>query len=421
MVSLAVLAVGAGVGVWKLRAAPEPAIRFETAAVERGRLGAHATASGTLSALVTVQVGSQVSGRIEKLFVDFNSTVKKGDIIAKIDPPLFEADVQKARANALAASGSLAKAKAEALNAERQYARIKELRASGLASQSELEASESASLSAKAQVDVAKGSVEQARAALHQAEVNLAYTTIRSPIDGVVISRSVDVGQTVAASLSAPTLFTIAEDLRKMQVDTFVAEADVGKLKAGMAATFTVDAFPGRRFKGALREIRNAPQTVQNVVTYDAVIDVDNSALELKPGMTANVTILVADKEDVLKVPNSAFRFRPPAELAPSGSASARPPRERRAGPPGAASAAGTVPADFEQPARSEWKTIWVLRDGRPSPVRIRGGITDGTSTEVVEGELEEGAAVITLAIGGSAPAPASSRGGSPGGMRRMF
>lgn len=443
-----VLAAGLVAGlVWKLRAPSQPEVRFETAPAERGRLSSHVTSSGTLSALVTVQVGSQVSGRIDKLLVDFNSPVKKGEVIARIDPLMFEAEVRKARANVAAASGNLSRSRAEAELAERQRARAQALNAEGLASKADLDTAEAGAISARAQVEALKGTLEQARAALNQAEINLAYTTIKSPIDGVVISRSVDVGQTVAASLSAPTLFTIAEDLRKMQVDTFVAEADVGKLRAGMTARFTVDAFPGRRFKGTVREIRNAPQTVQNVVTYDAVIDVENPELELKPGMTANVTVVVTEKDDVLKVPNAALRFRPGPEVIPSASASAsaegeRPRRGRNGqrsgeaaaagpaevgsaevGPAAVGSAAAAPPsAGGDGEGRREQRTVWVLRDGTPQAVRIRTGITDGTSTEVVEGELREGEQLIVSASGGAAAAPSNTRGGSPGGgMRRMF
>jgi HlyD family secretion protein len=221
--------------------------------------------------------------------------------------------------------------------------------------------------------------VEQARAALHQAQINLAYTTIISPINGVVISRSVDVGQTVAASLQAPTLFTIAEDLQKMQVDTSVAEADVGKLSAGMQATFTVDAYPTERFSGKVRQIRNAPQTVQNVVTYDAVIDVDNQNMKLKPGMTATVSFVYAEKEDVLKVANAALRFRPPASAIPDGGV----PSRRQMAP--------------------DRRVVWLLRDGQAQPVPIRIGVTDGTVTEVVEGAVSDGALAITDSQGGPA------------------
>lgn len=432
---LGLLAAGAIGGlVWYLRQPNEPEIKYETSPVDRGRLAAQVTASGTVSALVTVQVGSQVSGRVEKLNVDFNTQVKKGDIIAKIDAKMFEADVQKSRANLVAASGNLARTKADAELAERQATRVRGLHAEGLSSKADLDTAESAAVSAKAQVEAQKGTVEQARAALQQAEINLAYTVIKSPIDGVVISRTVDVGQTVAASLSAPTLFTIAEDLRKMQVDTFVAEADVGKLRPGAPATFTVDAFPGRRFQGVVREIRNAPQTVQNVVTYDAVIDVENANLELKPGMTANVTVVVAEKDAVLRVPNAALRFRPGPDVL--GSASAGPGGDRpRRGPSGprpptgpagsgemaSPSGAPSGAADGADPrSRGDSRTVYVLANGAPKPVRVRIGITDGNSTELLDGELAEGDPVIVSSTGGAA-ASAAPAGGRPGAGRRMF
>ena len=265
-------------------------LHYDTVKVDTGRIVAKVTATGTVSALVTVQVGSQVSGRIQYLYVDFNAPVKKGQLIAKIDPQLFEAATEQARANLGAAQGNLTKAKAQAVDADRQYRRSRALVARQLIAQAEVDTAQTNAEVAIAQVEAAKGSVAQAQAALHQAQINLAYTDIVSPTNGVVISRNVDVGQTVAASLQAPILFLIAEDLAKMQVDSSVAEADVGKLRANMPATFTVDAYPGERFTGTVRQIRNAPQAVQNVVTYDAVIDVDNSALKLKPGMTANIT-----------------------------------------------------------------------------------------------------------------------------------
>src|SRR5215469_11846852 len=316
---------------WRRRGSAEP--HFDTAAVQRGRLIARVTATGTLSALVTVQVGSQVSGRIAQINVDFNSPVKKGDLIAKIDPQLFDAAVEQAKANYLEAKGNLGKSKVQAVDAERQRIRSKTLLQKELISQADYDTTETNKLAADAQVEVSAGAVEQAKAALHQAQVNLAYTSIISPIDGTVISRNVDVGQTVAASLHAPTLFTIAENLKKMQVDTNVAEADVGRLEPGMIATFTVDAYPSERFQGRIRQIRNAPQTVQNVVTYDAVIDVDNSDLKLKPGMTTNVTVIVAEKDDVLKVPNAALHFTAPPEMIQE--------QIRVAGHPGAKEAGG--------------------------------------------------------------------------------
>ncbi|MDD5562408.1 MAG: efflux RND transporter periplasmic adaptor subunit [Thermoanaerobaculaceae bacterium] len=409
-----VVVIAGGFGWWRMRQAKaNAALQFETARIDRGKIVAKVTASGSLSAIVTVQVGSQVSGRIAALYADFNSKVKKGELIAKIDPQLFQANVAQARANYVAAQGNLAKAKAQALDAERQYKRSVTLAERKLIAQADLDTAQATADAAKAGVDAAVGSVEQAKAQLHSAEVNLAYTDIISPTDGVVISRNVDVGQTVAASLQAPTLFLIAEDLRKMQVDTSVAEADIGQLRTGMSATFTVDAYPTETFVGTVRQIRNAPQTVQNVVTYDAVIDVDNSGLKLKPGMTANCTFIYAEQDDALRVPNAALRFRPPAELLaglnPGGTTGGRGPRG--AGAP-AAGAAGAAPA--KPGGSTDRKTVWVLRAGKPFRVAIRTGVTDGIMSEVVEGDLSVGDSVITDVSGGTAA-------GQRGFAGRMF
>jgi HlyD family secretion protein len=419
------LAVAAAAGAWRWRvAARKVGQRFETVRVERGRIVAKVTATGTLSAIVTVQVGSQVSGRIQALYADYNSRVKRGERIAKIDPQLFLAAVEQARANLLAAEGNLARSEAQAVDAGRQYRRNRALAADKLIAQADLDTAEANSLAADAQVKAARGAVEQARAALSQARVNLAYTDILSPTSGVVISRSVDVGQTVAASFQAPVLFVIAEDLAKMQVDTSVAEADVGRLRDGMDATFTVDAHPGEIFHGRVRQIRNAPQTVQNVVTYDAVIDVDNPDLKLRPGMTANVTFVYAQKEDVLRVPNAGLRFRPPPGLVGDtgsgrGEGNGRPPgRAGGASLPAAAQSAG-APARRAGAEPTDQRTVWILRDGQPAVSTIRTGISDGSFTEVLEGPLAPGDAVITDVIGAGAGARPS--GGMAGAMRRPF
>ncbi len=404
-----VIVAGAGVLVWRA-SARKPRTQFETATVDRGRVVAKVTATGTLSAIVTVQVGSQVSGRISALYADFNSEVRRGQLIAKIDAQLFQAAVEQARANHVAAQGNLAKAKAQAIDAQRQHRRSETLAQQQLIAQADLDTAEANAEVARAQVDAAAGAVEQTRAALHQSEVNLAYTSIVSPTKGVVISRNVDVGQTVAASLQAPTLFVIAEDLAKMQVDTSVAEADVGRLRDGMAVTFTVDAYPSEIFHGAVRQIRNSPQTVQNVVTYDAVIDVANPDLKLRPGMTANVTFVYAEKAEVVRVPNAALRFRPPADLLPGVSGNEA--LGSRAPPPvGSASSRGA--GEARDRAGPDQRTIWVLRGARPSPVRIRTGISDGSLTEVVQGDLQPGDAVITDSMGppgAGQPAPGFRR-----------
>jgi HlyD family secretion protein len=408
------------------RAKAGSALRFVTSKVDRGRIVAKVTASGTLSAIVTVQVGSQVSGRLQKILVDYNSPVHKGELIAKLDPQLFDATHEQARANFSAAKANLTKAQVQAVDAERQFKRAQGLADRKLIAPADLDTAQATADVARAAVDAAKSAVEQARASLHQAEVNLAYTNIFSPTDGVVISRNVDVGQTVAASLQAPTLFVIAEDLRKMQVDTWVAEADIGPLQGGMRATFTVDAYPGERFRGKVRQVRNAPQTQQNVVTYDAVIDVDNSALKLRPGMTANVTFITAERDNALRVPNAALRFRPSGEvraLAGLGPAegAATPAAGRSAGPPAPdGSRSRRRPgAGGPRGEQADERTVWVLTGGKPSPVTLPTGVSDGSMTEVLDGGLKEGDLVITEVTGGSDPAgPGGPRGGFP---RRMF
>jgi HlyD family secretion protein len=365
--------------------AEKPSVAYETAPVARGRIQARVTASGTLSPIITVQVGSQVSGRIQSLGADFNSVVKKGQVIARIDPELFRAAVEQAKANLLVAQSNVTKSEAQVDDARRQADRSRELFSKHLIAQADFDTAETNRRVAEATLDSARSSSVQAEAALHQSKINLDYTTITSPIDGTVISRNVDVGQTVAASLASPTLFLIAQDLKRMQVDTNIAEADVGRLKAGIGALFTVDAYPGDVFHGTIREVRNAPQTIQNVVTYDAVIDVDNSDLRLKPGMTANVTVVFADRADVLRVANAALRFRPPPELTGPGEPFAV-----------AKTTEGSVPVEVSNDRR----TVWVLENGMPRAVEVRIGVSDGTFTELVQSTLPEGAALVTEAIG---------------------
>jgi len=404
-----VLAVAAAFYLRNGRAAP--LARFDTVAVDRGPLVARVTATGILSALVTVEVGSQVSGRLAEINVDFNSPVKKGQVIARIDPLLFRAALEQARANTLSATAAVAKAKAEALNLSRQLTRSQQLREQNLIAQADLDSAEAASQSAVAQVQAAEAQLAQAKAQRSQAEVNLQYTEIIAPVSGTVISRAVSVGQTVAASLQAPVLFTIAEDLRRMQVDTSVAEADVGKLQPGMKTSFSVDAFPGELFEGTIRQIRNAAQTVQNVVTYDAVIDVANPELKLRPGMTANVTFVYAERKDVLRLPNTALRFRPtPEQLGLPGGT----------GPAGGRKAAGAISGE---------KSVYRLEEGAPVAVTIKVGVSDGTLTEVLEASaasvgggagLKEGDRVITAAqqSGASGGAGGASFPGGPTRMR---
>ncbi|HEY3446058.1 MAG TPA: efflux RND transporter periplasmic adaptor subunit [Myxococcales bacterium] len=393
--------------------------RVKTAEVSRGGVTAKITATGTLSALVTVQVGSQVSGRIAELHADFNTAVRKGQLIARIDPQMFQAAVQQSKANLLAAEGNLARSRAQAADASRQFERQKSLAAQKLIAQAELDTAQANAEAGAASIQASQGAVEQAKASLHQAEINLAYTTITSPINGVVISRNVDVGQTVAASLQAPTLFTIAEDLTHMQVDTNVAEADIGKLKPDMAATFLVDAWPQAPFKGKIRQIRNAPITMQNVVTYDAVIDVENPELKLKPGMTANVSVVYAQVDDALRVPNAALRFRPGADLLGDGP-DAGVSGERR-GREGRGEGRGG------EGKGSRPKQVWVLRGDKLVSVKLETGVTDGSFTEITSGEIKEGDQVVTESTepakgsGGGTSNPLGPQQPTGGGMRRVL
>src|SRR6202011_1752395 len=284
---------------------------YQTAAVTRGPITQLVTATGTLNPVVNVQVGSQVSGNIQKLFADFNSEVKAGQVVAQIDPMLFQAAVTQAE-------GDLANAQAALELAKVNAARTQELFTKKNSSQQDLD-------TAMANLHQAEAGVKIKQGALDKAKADLDHCTITSPVDGVVISRNVDVGQTVAASLQAPVIFQIANDLTKMQIDSNVAEADVGAVEVGQDVDFTVDAFPTRTFHGKVVQVRNAPITVQNVVTYDTVIGVNNSDLKLKPGMTANVSIIIAHKDNVLQLKNAALRFRPPDASAATAPSQPRP------------------------------------------------------------------------------------------------
>lgn len=355
---------------------------FQTTPVTRGPITQAVTATGTINPVVNVQVGSQVSGNVQKLFADFNSKVKAGDIVAQIDPILFQATVTQAEGDLASAQAGLELAKASATRTQNLYAKQN---------------------SAQADVDQAQATLHQAEAnvkikegALAKARADLDHCTIKSPVDGEVISRSVDVGQTVAASLQAPILFTIANDLTKMQIDAAIAEADVGVVEIGQEVDFTVDAFPNRTFHGKVVQVRNAPTTVQNVVTYDTVIEVNNAELKLKPGMTANVSVVIAHKDDVLRLANAALRYRP-----------ADAPKETRA----VGGGGGKRPQGGKGGERRTDRTVYVLQNGKPQSVQIHTGISDGVSTEVIDG-LKENDAVVTAQTGPNSAA--SSRSGNP-------
>jgi len=367
---------------------------YQTATVTRGPITQAVTATGTLNPVVNVQVGSQVSGNIAKLFADFNSQVKTGQVVAQIDPALFQATVTQAEGDLASAQAALELAKVNATRTQELFARK-------TSSQADLD-------QAMANLHQAEANVKIKQGALDKAKADLEHCTITSPIDGVVISRNVDVGQTVAASLQAPVIFQIANDLTKMQIDSNVAEADVGVVEVGQNVDFTVDAFPMRTFHGKVVQVRNAPITVQNVVTYDTVIGVSNPELKLKPGMTANVSIIVAHKDDVLQIKNAALRYRPAEAGAAEAGSLARPSGSR---PPGARGGGG-------RERRTSGRTVYVLSGGQPKPVQIKTGISDGVVTEVVEG-LKEGDRVVTAEMT-SAAAPSAPPANPFGGPRRF-
>lgn len=344
--------------------------QFRTLKVEKGRITATVSATGKVNAVVTVQVGSQVSGTIQKLYADFNSRVKKGQVVAQIDPALFQAQVEQAKAKLANDQANVEKAQVVVVDAKRNLRRMEELLSKNLIAQSDKDAAQVAYDSALAGLKAAEAQVQQDQAAVALTETNLRYTTIISPVDGIVISRNVDVGQTVAASLQAPTLFTIAQDLTEMQVDTSVDEADIGKVRVGQEAEFTVDAYPESPFPGTVHDIYNQPIIVQNVVTYDAIIRVKNPDFKLKPGMTANVTIKVGQTDDAVKLPNAALRYRPD-KVSP-------------------------LPSKTE---KANEATVWVLKNGKEVPVQVTPGLSDGSFTEVVAGNLSPGDEVITEKI----------------------
>jgi HlyD family secretion protein len=503
------------------------AAQYMTAKIERGNLRNTVTATGTLQAVTTVQVGSQASGTISALYADFNSVVKKGQIVAQLDPAVSKAQVDQARANLEQARASLTQAKAAVVNsragvsgaqasglaarstvqnnqagvsgaqanvavlkaqqddalsllkqqesllkagviAQRDYdvaetayktaearynqavaqlnqAMLTEQSASsaGIAqSQAQVQQSQAQVQQSQAQVQQAAAQVQQAQAALSLAEVNLSHTTIASPIDGIVVSRDVNVGQTVAASLSAPTLFTIANDLTQMQVIANIDQADIGMVEQAKSVKFSVDAFPGKDFDGKIQQMRINPQNVQNVVTYNVVIDVSNPEQKLKPGMTANLTITIDERNNVLKVPNSALRFMPQdasgqrSSAGGSGNSNGQGRRRQQGDNANGSSQQGSGNQSQFAPASApvlagQTRLVWVLdQDGKPQSRRIKVGLTDGVATEVVEGDLNEGDMVITgQTLTGAnkpqssqSPAPgfgAAPRGGVPGGGGR--
>ena len=342
-------------------------VNYRMGKVSRGDVVLSISATGTLNPVTTVQVGSQVSGTIARLFVDFNDPVKEGELLAQLDPTFLQAAVNEQRAN-------VSRAMAQVQEAERNSARTSDLHQKALVSQADMDAVTTA-------LESARADLLQARAALERAEVNLRYATIRSPINGVVISRNIDVGQTVAASLQAPTLFTIAKDLRKMQVQVTVDEADIGSVKTGQSVSFRVDAYPDDTFDGNVSQVRLGPTLNQNVVTYTVIVAVENPDLKLLPGMTATVTIEVSKRSDVLRVPVQAIRFKPPLEQEEQPSDNGR-------------QSAETGQQEKQQPG-SRHAQVWVLSKDQPVPFRVAVGLQDLQFAELVRTDMKEGDEVI--------------------------
>ena len=395
---LLVAILGGGFAAYRYFFADGAAPTYKFATIESGPITASVAATGTLNPVVTVQVSSQISGQIREILVDFNSTVKAGQLIAQLAPETYEhrvrqaeADLEAARATVAVQQAEIYRAKVNLADAERDYARKQSLVAKNYISSAELDKAQTTLEATRAQMRVVEAQasnsaalVRQREAQVGQARVDLGRTEIRAPVDGIVIKKSVEPGQTVAASLQAPEMFVIARNLSDMQVETAIDEADVGRLQVGQEANFTVDAFPGKRFKGQVMQVRKAAQVVSNVVSYTVVVSAANPELILLPGMTANVRIVTAQKDKVLKVANAALRFRPPGNDEKSALAGRQP------GQTGGGSGMGR--------GRASGGTgkLWVLgSDGKPAAIEVKTGINDGNQTELIEGELQEGREVI--------------------------
>jgi len=427
------LVVVAGVifALTSLKSKKNGAVKYRMETVSKGNIEALVVTSGALNPVKLVEVGSQVSGEIDEIYVDFNSQVKKGEVLAELDQTILKSKIDQAQSNYMSALASLERAEVTLDNLQKKNERAKALFDKNLISIEEKDAAEVSYLGAKTDVTSAKARAEQAKAQLESSKVDLTYATIKSPIDGVVINRLVNVGQTVQASFSAPKLFEIANDLTKMQVECAVDEADIGTVKEGQAVRFSVDAFPNENFKGIVKQVRYAATTTSNVVTYTTIVEVENPELKLRPGMTATVSIITNSAKDVLRVSNAALRFTPsltPEEMQKIGAEmkARADARRAQAGGQAAASAPGAAPDAAQASRRSSFgqggpaagegarqpTQVWAKDpDGKLRMIPVRTGITDGSFTEIVRGDLKEGQEIIAgLASGAAAAATQGNR-----------
>jgi HlyD family secretion protein len=400
-----VAVVGAGIYYYRSDVAAE-APTLNTAEVTKGDVVAKVEATGTLEAVTTVEVGTQVSGTIKTLGADFNTHVRKGQVVAELDPSLFDTQVAQERATVARLNAEVERARVQAEDAKVKLGRARELSKQELIAKSDLDAAASAANAADAAVKSAQAQLSQAQASLNQALVNLSHTIIRAPIDGVVIARNVNIGQTVAASMQAPTLFVIANDLREMQVNASVDESDIGKIQLHQPVQFRVDAYPNETFTGKVSQVRLQPVVEQNVVSYVTVIDVPNRDLKLKPGMTAAVTIETARADDAIRVPNAALRFRPTDQAFEVLGQKAPEPRQRPQG-----QQARPQRANSDTAARGNRGAVWVLENNTLKRVSVEAGISDGTQTAVAGADLTPGARVVTGLSAPSATTPAAPAG----------
>ena len=385
-----------------------------TVAVTRGDVVETVDATGTLQAVTTVQVGSQISGTIKALYADFNSEVRKGQVIAELDPSLLQTQVEQASATVVRLQADVDRARVQLEDSGLKADRAQELFNRQLIPRTDLETAQSTMKTNDAALKAAQAQVVQAKASLNQNDVNLGHTVIRAPIDGIVISRNVDVGQTVASSLQAPTLFVIAKDLGEMQLSASVDESDIGRIQPGQKVSFRVDAYGSDTFTGIVSQVRLQPVVEQNVVSYTTIIDVPNADLKLKPGMTATLTMEVARADGVLRVPNAALRFRPTAEVfasldqePPSFARQDASRQQARQSRP--RTEVGTSGTNNERTPRA---AVWLLQDGKLRPIRVETGISDGAMTAIVGGSLDENAQVVTGVTtpqGGAASSPTGS------------